>query len=418
MNKIAKNLIKNTWGSITSSYPDPILGLTVAFNANTNPNKVNLGVGAYRNNEGKSFMLESVKAAQARQLGKPIDYAPIDGLPEFIKAAQTLAFGDLAEQLPIATVQTLSGTGSLRVGAEFIREWMGIANPIAYARLHGNPYIVKIPEPTWPTHSKILDKAGIESNVYSYYDRTRNQLDFGKMCRDILQMNPGSVVLFHACAHNPTGTDPTLEQWKELSHICKTRNHIVWFDSAYQGFASGDLSADSESYKIFIRDGHPIILSQSFAKNMGLYGMRVGALHVVTGNSDEKTNVTDKLKTIIRPMYSSPPVEGARVVAEIVSDPLLSKLWASELKLMAGRIKEMRLELKTKLEAAGSTQDWSHITRQIGMFAYTGLNSNHVNTLINKHHIFLTSDGRISIPGLNSGNIDYVAKCIHSVTNN
>lgn len=419
MNRITSKIIsntKNTWGTIGSSYPDPILGLTMLFNANSNPNKVNLGVGAYRNDEGKSYMLECVKSAQARQLGKPIDYAPIDGLPEFIKASQKLAFGELAGQLDISTVQTLSGTGSLRVGAEFIREYMGIANPIAYARLHGNPYIVNVPETTWPTHNRILEKAGLVSHAYTYYDRTRNQLNFGRMCRDILQMNPGSIVLFHACAHNPTGTDPNVEQWAELSHLCKSQGHIVWFDSAYQGFASGDLSTDSESYKIFIRDGHPIILSQSFAKNMGLYGMRIGALHIVTANSEEKSNVTDKLKTIIRPMYSSPPVEGARVVAEIVSDPLLSKLWASELKLMAGRIKEMREILVAKLESSGSRKDWSHITKQIGMFAYTGLNGEQVIKLINDYHIYLTSDGRISIPGLNTGNIDYVANCIHQVT--
>jgi aspartate aminotransferase len=414
MNKIPCKAIKNTWSIIGNSLPDPILGLTVAYNASANPNKVNLGVGAYRSNEGKPYMLDCVKVAQARQLEKSIEYVPIDGLPEFIKASQKLAFGDeLLDNIKVATVQTLSGTGSLRVGGEFIGVYDQIKkiNHQSYENVK-----VYLPKETWPNHNGVISKANLIADTYSYYDKDRNQINFGRMINDIYKMKPGSIVLFHACAHNPTGTDPTIEQWKELSHVCKEKSHIVWFDSAYQGFASGNLSADAESYKIFIRDGHPIMLSQSFAKNMGLYGMRVGALHVVTSNQEEKTNVTDKLKTIIRPMYSSPPVEGARIVSEIVNDPLLNRLWTSELKLMSDRIGQMRIQLKSKLEEAGSTKDWSHITRQIGMFCYTGLNSEQVNKLINEHHIFLTSDGRISIPGLNTSNIDYVAQCIHQVT--
>jgi len=415
MNKIPCKAIKNTWSIIGSSLPDPILGLTVAYNANTNSNKVNLGVGAYRSNEGKPYMLDCVKVAQSRQLEKPIEYVPIDGLPDFIKASQKLAFGDeLIDNIKVATVQTLSGTGALRVGGEFL----GIYDQIKkYHQGYGYKNVkVHLPKETWPNHYNVMSKANLITDTYTYYDKKINKINFGQMVNDIYKMKTGSVVLFHACAHNPTGTDLTIEQWKKLSYVCKKRSHIVWFDSAYQGFASGDLSSDSESYKIFIRDGHPIMLSQSFAKNMGLYGMRIGALHVVTSNQEEKTNVTDKLKTIIRPMYSSPPVEGARIVSEIVNDPLLNRLWISELKLMADRIGEMRVQLKSKLEAAGSTKDWTHITKQIGMFCYTGLNSEQVSKLINEHHIFLTSDGRISIPGLNTSNINYVAECIHQVT--
>lgn len=414
MNKIPCKAIKNTWSIISNSLPDPILGLTVAYNANINPNKVNLGVGAYRSNEGKPVMLDCVKVAQARQLEKSIEYVPIDGLPDFIKASQKLAFGDeFLDNIKIATVQTLSGTGSLRVGAEFL----GIYDQIkkTYHQSYKNVK-VHLPKETWPNHYNVMSKANLIADTYTYYDNKINKINFGQMINDIYKMKPNSVVLFHACAHNPTGTDLTSEQWKKLSYVCKKRSHIVWFDSAYQGFASGDLSADSESYKIFIRDGHPIMLSQSFAKNMGLYGMRIGALHVVTSTQEEKTNVTDKLKTIIRPMYSSPPVEGARIVSEIVNDPLLHRLWMSELKLMANRIGEMRVQLKSKLEAVGSTKNWTHITKQIGMFCYTGLNAEQVSKLINEHHIFLTSDGRISIPGLNTSNVDYVAECIHQVT--
>jgi aspartate aminotransferase len=416
MNKISNNVIKNTWSIVGSSLPDSILGLTIAYNNNKNPNKVNLGVGAYRSNDGKPYMLECVKTAQSRQLEKSIEYAPIDGLPDFIKASQKLAFGDeLLDNIQIATVQTLSGTGSLRVGAEFLSIYDKIKKPHNQEYGYEN-FKLHLPKQTWPNHNGIISKTNLITDTYTYYDTEINQINFDKMICDIYKMYPGSVVLFHACAHNPTGTDPTTEQWKELSHVCKKKSHIVWFDSAYQGFASGDLLADSESYKIFIRDGHPIMLSQSFAKNMGLYGMRIGALHVVTSNQEEKINVIDKLKTIIRPMYSSPPVEGARIVSEIINDPLLYKIWIFELKLMADRICQMRIQLKTKLEAIGSIKDWSHITNQIGMFCYTGLNSEQVHKLIHEHHIYLTSDGRISMAGLNTGNIDYVANCIHKVT--
>jgi len=272
------------------------------------------------------------------------------------------------------------------------------------------------PSPTWPTHGKIMTNAGLLHGYYNYWNKSTKSLGFEQMVLDIYSKKNGSIILFHACAHNPTGTDPTIEQWKELSHICNKKSHLVWFDSAYQGFASGDLEADAESYKIFIRDGHQIILSQSFAKNMGLYGMRTGALHIVTANPKDKSNVIDKLKSLIRPMYSNPPIEGARIVTEIVNDPLLSKLWISELQIMSGRIQEMRTQLVSKLVSAGSTHDWSHITKQIGMFAFTGLEPEQVKNLIGNYHIYLTEDGRISIPGLNYDNIDYIANAIHQVT--
>ncbi len=421
MNKSLSNLIKtpikkfssmykkNPWADIGPSLPDPILSLTVNFNADVNPNKVNLGVGAYKDADGKPYILDCVKTAMRRQLEKSIEYAPIDGLGDFIKASQKIAFGENSELIErIATVQTLSGTGSLRVGAELIN---------SYNKTNGsfNKYIY-YPNPTWPTHEKIMSNSRLWHSSYSYLDKTTNSINFEKMTRDIFRMPAGSIVLFHACAHNPTGTDPTIEQWNELSNLCAKKSHIVWFDSAYQGFASGNLLTDSESYKIFIRDGHHIILSQSFAKNMGLYGMRTGALHIITGSPEEKSNLVNKLKTIIRPMYSSPPVEGAKIVTNVVNDPLLYKLWTSELRVMSGRIKEMRALLVSKLRSAGSNRDWSHITKQIGMFAYTGLKQTQVQTLISQYHIYLTDDGRISIPGLTNENVDYVANGIHQVT--
>lgn len=410
------NKIKNTWSMINKTDSDPILGLSISYNSDTFSKKVNLGVGAYRTNEGKPYVLECVKIAQEKNIGENIEYAPIDGLPEFIKAAQILAFGndnDLHERT--ATVQTLSGTGSLRVGAEFIAVCNEIINTNSKENLKRNT-MVYLPNPTWPNHYKIMSHANLLYGSYNYYDTNSNDINFDLMINDIYQMEPGSVIIFHACAHNPTGTDPTNEQWKQLSHACTEKDHIVWFDSAYQGFSSGDPNIDSESYKIFIRDGHSIILSQSFSKNMGLYGMRTGALHVVTANLEEKLNVIEMLKSIIRPMYSSPPIDGARIVSRIVNDPLLYKLWISELKIMSDRIKEMRVQLREKLKAIGSSRDWSHITKQIGMFSYTRLEPNQVNILINKYHIYMTGDGRISMAGINSANIDYVTECIHNVT--
>ena len=413
MNKIPIKIIRNIrtiWSAVPAYTPDPILGLTVAFNADKNPNKVNLGVGAYRDADGKPYVLGCVKSAQARQLDKNIEYAPIDGIPEFIKASQKIAFGSDSELLErTATIQTLSGTGSLRLGAELFNAYHRSSNK-NIGRL------VYCPSPTWPTHSKIMANAGLYYDQYSYYNKLTYSIDFERMVNDISRMHDESIIMFHACAHNPTGTDPTIEQWKELSNLCKKKSHIVWFDSAYQGFASGNLESDAESYKIFIRDGHQIILSQSFAKNMGLYGMRTGALHIITRDQHEKANVTDKLKTLIRPMYSSPPVEGARIVIDIVNVPLLYKLWNNELKIMSGRIKNMRIQLVNKLESAGSAYNWSHITKQIGMFAYTGLGPNQVNRLITQYHIYMTQDGRISMAGLTYSNIDYVANAIHNVT--
>lgn len=397
----------STWSFVRPSPPDPILGLTVAFNKNTSPNKVNLGVGAYRDSNGKPYVLNSVKLAQSKLVGKDLEYTSIDGVPSFIEATQKLAFGNDRELISrTATVQSLSGTGSLRLAAEFLRHCkVELRNPTVY-----------LSEPTWGNHSNILSHANLNHSSYAYYNKQTNCIDIDAMVDSIRGAKPNSVIMFHACAHNPTGMDPTMEQWTKLSRACKDKEHIVWFDSAYQGFASGDPVKDAQSYKLFINHGHNIILSQSYAKNMGLYGMRVGALSFVTSNETEKTNVLSKLKTIIRPIYSSPPIEGARIVSEIINSDELYNIWLADVKLMANRIMSMRSLLKTKLENIGSKKDWSHITKQIGMFCYTGLTKDQVDILINEHNIYLTSDGRISMAGINQHNIDYVVRSFHKVS--
>jgi aspartate aminotransferase len=398
---------RTIWGFIKPSPPDPILGLSVAFNSDKFEKKVNLGVGAYRDSNGKPFVLSSVRYAQSKQLNKDLEYAPIDGIPSFIQATQKLAFGNNEDLINrTTTVQTLSGTGSLRLGAEFIR----------HNKQSMNSPTIYIPNPTWPNHKNILTHAGLPWAQYNYYDTQTNKINWNNMIWDIQNAPSGSVMLFHACAHNPTGADPDIKQWEDLALLCKEKNHVVWFDSAYQGFASGDPVKDSQSYNIFINYGHNIILSQSYAKNMGLYGMRVGALSIVTNNQEEKANVLGNLKSIIRPIYSNPPIEGARIVSDIINNVELNELWYKEIKIMADRINEMRVLLKQKLEKMGSRKDWSHITNQIGMFCYTGLTKEQVERLIGEFHIYLTSDGRISMAGVTPQNIDYIAECIHKVT--
>lgn len=402
-----KNIRKlSTWSFIKPSPPDPILGLSVAFNQDKFENKVNLGVGAYRDSFGKPYVLSCVKHAQKKLLDKDLEYLPIDGLTSFIQASQKLAFGNNDDLIKrTATVQTLSGTGSLRLAAEFLR----------HCRFEMDTPTVYLPNPTWPNHKNILSHADLKWNTYDYYDKLTNNISFGKMVKSITNAKNKSVILFHACAHNPTGADPTLEQWSELAKLCKDKDHIVWFDSAYQGFASGDPVKDSLSYNTFINYGHNVILSQSYAKNMGLYGMRVGALSIVTNNQNEKNNVLGKLKTIIRPIYSNPPLEGARIVSEVINTDILNKMWYEEIKIMSNRIRDMRYQLKQELENCGSIKDWSHITKQIGMFCYTGLTEEQVNKLINDHHIYLTSDGRISMAGVTPQNVAYIARAIHKV---
>lgn len=387
---------------------DPILGLTVAYKSDPAPNKVSLGVGAYRDDNGKPVVLECVKQA----LQKPVvdmEYTGIDGVPEFVKGAQKLVFGADAAVLKnglVATTQTLSGTGALRVAFAFLDAWL----PKDAVRT------VFVPKPTWANHKNIIKQSGLESADYRYYDSKTFGLDFSGLVADLQAAPAKSVVLLHACAHNPTGVDPSLDQWQQIADVVKARGHIVVFDSAYQGFASGNPETDAQSYKLFLNQGINFLLCQSFAKNMGLYGSRTGALHVACASTEEAQKVLSQLKIIIRPMYSNPPVEGARLAATVLATPELNKLWHEELMGMAGRIIKMRQALVDELKAAGSTRSWKHITDQIGMFCYTGLTSDQVEILKKDHHLYLTSDGRISISGLTSKNVAQVAQAIHAVT--
>jgi len=370
---------------------------------------MNLGVGAYRDDNGQPFVLPSVRQAEqnvvTRSLNK--EYAPIGGEGDFCKEAAKLAFGENSNVLTESrnvTVQGISGTGSLRIGAEVIsKHWPG--NRTIY-----------LPKPSWGNHTPIFKFAGFNVGAYTYYDPSTCGLNFAGAMEDIAAIPEGSVILLHACAHNPTGVDPTPEQWKEMSALIKKKNLLPYFDMAYQGFASGDVDKDAFALRYFIDEGHNVLLAQSFAKNMGLYGERVGAFTVVCADKDEAARVESQIKILIRPMYSNPPRHGARVACEVMTNPELRSMWLGEVKDMANRIISMRTQLRDGLAANGSSRDWKHITDQIGMFAFTGMTPEQVATCTRDYSVYLTKDGRISIAGITSANVGHLAEAMHAAT--
>jgi len=404
-----KNQAASFWSGVEMGPPDAILGVTEAWKKDTNPKKMNLGVGAYRDDNGQPFVLPSVRQAEqnvvTRSLNK--EYAPIGGEGDFCTEAAKLAFGETSNVLSESrniTVQGISGTGSLRIGAELIsKHWPG--NKTIY-----------LPKPSWGNHTPIFKFAGFNVGAYTYYDPSTCGLNFAGAMEDIANIPEGSVILLHACAHNPTGVDPTPEQWKEMSALIKKKNLLPYFDMAYQGFASGDVDKDAFALRYFIDEGHNVLLAQSFAKNMGLYGERVGAFTVVCADKEEAARVESQVKILIRPMYSNPPRHGARVATEVMTNPELRSMWLGEVKDMADRIISMRAQLRDGLAANGSSRDWKHITDQIGMFAFTGMTPEQVATCTKEHSVYLTKDGRISIAGITSGNVGHLAEAMHNAT--
>ena len=302
------------------------------------------------------------------------------------------------------TIQTLSGTGALRVAANFLHRFLPKGTKVL------------LPDPTWANHIPIFEDAGFELAKYRYYRAADCGLDLEGMMADIDKAPRGSLVVLHACAHNPTGVDPTEADWKQLSKVVAGRDHRVLFDTAYQGFASGDTVRDVAGLHQFINDGHEPVVCQSFAKNFGMYGERVGAMHVITDSAEATKRVDSQLKILVRPMYSNPPVFGAKVVQTILDDPALKKEWQGEVKGMADRIIGMRTALTDGLKKAGSTRDWSHIRKQIGMFCYSGLSGAQVDKLTADHSIYLTRNGRISMAGVTPHNVANLANAMHAVT--
>lgn len=348
-----------------------------------------------------------MRAAEKRVLGKSLDkeYAGITGIPAFTKAATTLAYGADSPVLDnIAITQSISGTGALRIAGAFLE------------RFYPHHKTVYLPTPSWANHSAVFRDCKLDVKGYSYYNKETIGLDIDGLLKDVKAAPKSSIFLLHACAHNPTGIDPTPEQWRAISDAIKAGSHFPLFDMAYQGFASGDTTKDAYALRYFVEQGHPVALCQSFAKNMGLYGERVGAFSVLAESPEEKKRIDSQIKILVRPMYSNPPISGARIASEILNDPALNKQWLGEVKGMADRIITMRALLKGNLQELGSKHNWDHITSQIGMFAYTGLKPEQVDRLAKEYSIYGTKDGRISVAGITSGNVKYLAESIHKVT--
>lgn len=418
LSKITKNaLVKSnrlaqfsTWSKLEAAPPDPILGLNEAFKKDTNPKKVLLGMGVYRDDNNKPYVLNCIRAAEKVVVEKQMDheYAGIQGIDSFVNNVLKLAYGEdsqLIKDGQIAGAQSLSGTGSLRLGFEFLSQFYPTKGVDVF-----------VPNPTWPVHRTIPERVGLNFKQYRYFDQKTKGLDFTGMLEDLDKAPNDQIVLLHVCAHNPTGVDPNAEQWKQILEVVKRKNHFVCFDSAYQGFASGDLNKDAYALQLFAKNYDRIMLCQSFAKNFGIYGERAGAVSIVTQSKKETDVVMSRIKQLARPIYSNPPIHGARLINVVLEDKELTAEWHRELKVMSGRMADMRQGIFQKLKEQGSTHSWQHILDQIGMFAYTGLSKEMVEQLRNEFSIYMTGDGRISICGLNTKNLDYVAEAFHKVT--
>jgi aromatic-amino-acid transaminase len=385
---------------------DPILGLNEQFAADPNPNKVNLGVGVYFDDDGKLPLLQCVQAAEKALMEKPTPrgYLPIDGIAAYDNAVKALVFGADSEVVRsgrVATVQTLGGTGGLKVGADFLKK----VNPTAK---------VLISDPSWENHRAIFTNAGFEVGTYRYYDAATRSINFEGMLADLNAAAPGTIVVLHACCHNPTGYDLTGEQWDRVVEVVKARGLVAFIDMAYQGFGEG-IAEDGAAIHKFIAAGLNIFVATSFSKSFSLYGERVGALSVVATDKDEAARVLSQLKIVIRTNYSNPPTHGGAVVAAVLNDPGLRALWEQELGQMRERIKTMRHKLVEGLKAAGVQQDMSFITQQRGMFSYSGLNKDQMVRLRNEFGVYGTDSGRMCVAALNSKNVDYVCQAIAKV---
>jgi aromatic-amino-acid transaminase len=385
---------------------DPILGVTETFNADTNPNKVNLGVGVYYDDNGKVPVLECVRRAEQKlaESALPRNYLPIDGLQAYDRAVQELLFGAASapvREQRVVTVQTLGGTGGLKVGADLLHR----LNP--KARL-------LISDPSWENHQALFDYAGYKVESYPYYDAATHGVKVDAMIAALKKLSAGSIVVLHACCHNPTGVDLSGEQWERVIELVNARGLLPFLDIAYQGFAEG-LDADSAPVRRFAQACPVVFVSSSFSKSLSLYGERVGALSVVTESADVAARTLSQLKRVIRTNYSNPPTHGGRAAVTVLTTPELRTLWDRELGQMRDRIKTMRRQLVEKIRAERSDFDFSFITRQRGLFSYSGLSQEQVKRLREQYSLYAIDSGRICVPALNSRNIDYVARAIASV---
>ena len=390
---------------------DPILGLNEQFNADPNPAKVNLGVGVYFDESGKLPLLKCVSAAEKLifETSKPRGYLPIDGIAAYDKAVQGLVFGaDSAavKEGRVATVQALGGTGGLKIGADFLQHLASRA---------GTSPKVLISDPSWENHRALFTNAGFSVETYPYYDADKRGVNVDGMLTALNTAPAGTIVVLHACCHNPTGYDITPAQWAQVVAAVKARGLVAFLDMAYQGFGDG-IAEDGAVIAQFLDAGLDFFVSTSFSKSFSLYGERVGALSVVCASKEEMVRVLSQLKIVIRTNYSNPPTHGAQIVATVLTTPALRAMWEEELAGMRVRIKEMRQLLQDRLVASGAKQDFSFVTRQKGMFSYTGLAKPQMERLRNEFGIYGVDSGRICVAALNKGNIDAVVKAIGLVS--
>lgn len=384
---------------------DPILGLTEAFRNDPRPGKVNLGVGVYLDEAGKLPLMKCVADAERRlvEAGKPHAYLGIDGLPEYDDLVRRLVFGPdspVVAEDRVVTVQTLGGTGALKLGGDFITYF----DPAAH---------VYISDPSWENHRAIFAKIGFTVEVYRYYDAERRGINIEGMLADLEAARPGSVIVLHACCHNPTGYDLTHDQWTAVIEVVSARGLIPFLDMAYQGFGAG-LTEDAAVISRFAAAGVPLFVSTSFSKSFGLYGERVGALHIVTADGDEARRVLSQVKICARTNYSNPAAHGAAIVADVLSRPDAHAEWERELGRMRTRIKAMRTQLVERLHGLG-IKDMGFIADQAGMFSYSGLSVDQMHRLREEFAIYGTDAGRMCIAALNEGNLPVVAEAIAAV---
>ena len=385
---------------------DPILGLNDQFAADTNPAKVNLGVGVYYDDNGKLPLLNCVQAAeqQMAQDPKARGYLPIDGIAAYDSAVKTLVFGADSEPVTsgrVATIQAIGGTGGLKVGADFLK----FLNPNA---------TVLISDPSWENHRALFTNAGFPVESYPYYDAAKRGVNFDGMLAALNAAAAGTIVVLHACCHNPTGYDITAAQWDQVVEAVKSKNLVAFLDMAYQGFGHG-IAEDGAVIGKFVAAGLSFFVSTSFSKSFSLYGERVGALSVLCTDKEEAARVLSQLKIVIRTNYSNPPTHGGAVVAAVLNNPELRAIWEKELGAMRVRIKAMRQKLVDGLKAAGVKEDMSFITTQIGMFSYSGLTKDQMVRLRNEFGVYGTDTGRMCVAALNSKNIDHVCASIAKV---
>lgn len=395
------------FAQIKPAPPIAIFALSKAYQQDTNQKKVDLGIGAYRDNTARPWVLPVVRKAQiavANDETLNFEYLSQLGLPEFTTAATNLLLGSdsiILKENRVVSCQTLSGTGALSLSAALLIKIM-------------NYKVVYYSKPTWGNHLNIFKYAGCDDiRPYRYWDPINRRIDFDGMTEDLRAAPENSIIIFHACAHNPTGIDPTDEQWKILADICEEKKLFPLFDCAYQGFASGSVDNDIKSFRYFVSRGFETLCCQSFAKNFGLYNQRVGNLAIVVKDSTSVEPIKSQLALLVRIYYSNPPAAGARIVAKVLNDSTLLGEWKQAIQDMSSRIITMRKALRQHLEDLKTPGTWQHITDQIGMFSYTGLNVNQVKYLISEYHIYMPDDGRISLAGLNTDNVKYVAEAIN-----